>query len=89
MFDLVRQLHEVHPESLYVCSKEESLNVCSTQTFKMERKSEVCSTMSSLLLLTYLQSCQSPGPYDPAKDTYYEADPLPKEPFTKVKVQKR
>ena len=45
--------------------------------------------MSSLLLLTYLQSCQSPGPYDPAKDTYYEADPLPKEPFTKVKVQKR
>ncbi len=38
MFDTIRQLHT---ESLYVCSKEESKNVCSTQTYTMKREAEV------------------------------------------------
>ena len=41
MFDTIRQLHCLHTESLYVCSKEESKNVCSTQTYTMKRESEV------------------------------------------------
>ena len=90
MFNTVRQLHK---ESLYVCSKDESKNVCSTQTYTMQRKSEarMLSDHAFFLCSSAFTYCctfnfQSPGPYAPLADTYYDAEALPKGPLTKVAV---